>query len=99
MSVWTDHVKAYAAANNCTYKEAMTLAKDSYVKVEKSEKPAKVEKSEKPVKVAKEKKVKPAKGPVKIEESDEPVVIDQVIKAPKKRKPKVAVITDQTAEM
>jgi hypothetical protein len=32
MSEWINHVKAYQAANNCSYKDAMTCAKASYKK-------------------------------------------------------------------
>ena len=32
MTQWTEHVKAYAAKNNVSYKEAMTSAKGTYTK-------------------------------------------------------------------
>ena len=32
VTAWTEHVKAYAAKNNVTYKEAMVAAKGTYTK-------------------------------------------------------------------
>ena len=32
MTAWTEHVKAYAAKNNVSYKEAMSSAKGTYTK-------------------------------------------------------------------
>tara|TARA_R110000772_G_scaffold220930_1_gene331330 strand:+ start:329 stop:610 length:282 start_codon:yes stop_codon:yes gene_type:complete len=39
---WVDHVKKYKIDNNCSYADAMKLAKDSYVKTTKikNDKPA-----------------------------------------------------------
>ena len=39
---WVDHVKKYKIDNNCSYADAMKLAKDTYVKTTKTKvKPAK----------------------------------------------------------
>jgi hypothetical protein len=41
---WVDHVKKYKIDNNCSYADAMKLAKDTYVKTTKTKvKPAKAD--------------------------------------------------------
>lgn len=61
MTAWTDHVKAYREKHNCSLKEAMTKAKDTY-KSTKEDKPKEV----KP-------KVKKQKEPELIEDIEEEI--------------------------
>eukprot|EP00511_Aplanochytrium_stocchinoi_P007959 CAMPEP_0204847782 /NCGR_PEP_ID=MMETSP1347-20130617/3024_1 /ASSEMBLY_ACC=CAM_ASM_000690 /TAXON_ID=215587 /ORGANISM="Aplanochytrium stocchinoi, Strain GSBS06" /LENGTH=43 /DNA_ID= /DNA_START= /DNA_END= /DNA_ORIENTATION= len=37
-SAWIEHVKKYAADNNCSYKEALSKAKATYVKPDEKSK-------------------------------------------------------------
>ncbi len=61
MGDWVSHVKAYAAKNKVSYKEAMSAAKASYTKTTKAKEP----------KEKKAKESKEAKTPVKRKKKEE----------------------------
>lgn len=88
MTVWSDHLKKYAADNNMTYKQAMTdpKSKDAYEKTKAAQ-----PKKEKPVKVSKPKKEKKSKNTPSppeepVEALAEPLIKKKTIKRKKKLK-------------
>jgi hypothetical protein len=64
MSSWTEHVKAYAAKNKVSYKDALKSAGSSYTKTTKA-------KGETPKAPSKAKESKEAKTPVKRKKKEE----------------------------
>tara|TARA_R110000744_G_scaffold202723_2_gene321571 strand:+ start:655 stop:951 length:297 start_codon:yes stop_codon:yes gene_type:complete len=88
-SAWSEHLKKFAAANNCTYKEAMSNSnsKAAYAKARealpKKEKPAKV------LKPKKEKKSKSTPSPPEEPTPEEPLVEPLIKKRTVKRKKKL----------